>query len=301
MEVENKNFTKTFLASISILALIAIFILFNQVHRLHKQLNTQKDALAQTNTEITTLNANSAQLQDSLKNLQDSQMSLKQIQASSISLALINLQHDLLQGSSKASLLNTFATIQILSENLHAASVNTNLMHLASSLNQLPNINPSQAIQQLQTLQAGIASLSFVTSIPDHAASESGAMNPTTNSSFKKILATIWQQIKSLVIVRSDNAIGTQLVSAAARFDAMRQINLLTQQAEWQILTTQDPSTTLTQLKIAITAYTTTNPAQTAWLSQFNQVQNSNNYYNNSQIQAVLTAINNLQQALILE
>lgn len=293
--VSAKSVSKFIFLVLSILSFIFTLVLFVQVHHLHQLLNQQQD---QFNTQISHLQSNSTEINNSLKDLESAQMSLKQMQAVSANLAAIELEHNVLQGQNKTILLNGFNSVVALSAPIHASSVNVAINQLQQAINNLPSLNPANALASLSTLQASLASLSFVNSIP-----EPTPINPTVNNThgFTYALHKIWQELKSLVIVRSDNAIGAQLVSAAARFDAVRQLNLLIQEAQWQILTMQDPSNTLTQLKINIAAYTQNDQNQAAWLNQLNQLTTAANYYTQAQIQPVLTAINNLQQALSLQ
>ncbi len=289
-----RRFIKITLIFLGVLSFVFTLVLFGQLQHLKKSINNQ---LNNVNAQMTTLSTNANTISTTLSNIQASEGSLKQIQATTASLALIELQHNLLQGMDKSILLSNLSNLQTLTADLHSNDINTNLNQLNASINSLPNINPNDAITTLNTLKASIATLSFVQSIPS-APSTNAA--PETHG-FNALMQSLWQKFKSLIIVRTDNTIGTQLVSDAARFDAVRTLNLLIQEAQWQILNLQDPSTTLTQLQIATSAYTQTNQAQAAWLAQLTQLQTGSNYYTATEITPVLEKINNLQQALSLQ
>ena len=289
-----RRFIKITLMFLGLLSFVFTLILFGQLQHLKKSFNNQ---LGNANAQITTLSTNANTMSSTLSNIQASEGSLKQIQATTANLALIELQHNLLQGMDKSILLSNLNNLQTLTADLHATDVNTDLNQLNESISALPNINPNNAITELNTLKASIATLSFVNSIPS--AMPENAM--PAQHGFSALLQSLWQKFKSLIIVRTDNTIGTQLVSDAARFDAVRTLNLLIQEAQWQILNLQDPSATLTQLQIATSAYTEANQAQAAWLAQLTQLQTGSNYYTTAEITPVLQKINNLQQALSLQ
>jgi hypothetical protein len=285
-----QRFIKITLMCVGLLSFIFTLILFGQLQHLKKSLNN-------ANAEISTLNSNTSAINNTLSTIQAATGSLKQTQATAANLALIELEHNLLQGMNKSILLSNLNNLQTLTTNLHSNDINTNLNQLNQSISALPDINPNNAITTLNTLKASIATLSFVNSIPNATPENT---TPTQHG-FNALLQSLWQKFKSLIIVRTDNTIGTQLVSDAARFDAIRTLNLLIQEAQWQILSLQDPSAMLTQLQIATSAYTEANQAQAAWLAQLTQLQTGNNYYTNAEITPVLQKINNLQQAISLQ
>lgn len=293
-----KRIVKILLALLSIITFVLALFLLQQNHHLHRLLKDQQNTLTATTNEMNTLSDSTTSLNNSLKDAEGAQLTLKQTQAASTSLALTELQHSILEGQSKAILLNNFMSVRILASAINSSAINNDVNQLETALNNLPSIDPENGITLLHTLQGSLANLSFITSLP---ASDNQPTATTNQHGFTQAMQTIWQELKSLIIVRSDNTIGAQLVSQSARFDAVRQINLLLQEAEWQILTQQDPSATLTQLKINISAYTQNDQNQATWLTQLNQLINSNSYYTTTQVQQVLTAINNLQQALNLQ
>ena len=289
-----RRFIKITLMCLGLLSFVFTLVLFGQLQHLKKSLN---DQLGNANSQISTLNMNTSSLSNTLTNIQASEGSLKQIQATTANLALIELQHNLLQGMDKGILLSNVNNLQTLTADLHSSDVCNNLNHLNASISALPNINPNNAITTLNTLKASIATLSFVNSIPN----PTTANTTPTQHGFNALLQSMWQKFKSLIIVRTDNTIGTQLVSDAARFDAVRTLNLLIQEAQWQILSLQDPSATLTELQITANAYTDTNQAQATWLAQLTQLQTGSNYYTATEITPVLEKINNLQQSISLQ
>jgi hypothetical protein len=275
-----------------IIAFILIGMLFINIQHLRVVLRTQQNQLDAAMAEIINLQNANTKLTDLLKDAQSAQTNLKAMQAASASLAVLQLRHDLLQGQNKDLLLNDFTGLQTLAAQLHSSSINTYLNQVQHALNNLPVVNPFDALNQLSNLQAGLANLSFINSIPI-------AQSPT-NITQTFSFSNLWQALKSLVIVRTDNAIGAQLVSDAARFDAVRQLNLLIEEASWQILTMQDPGNTLIQLKITLSAYTEANQNQAAWLVQLSHLQSADDFYTQAQIAPLLAALNNLQQALNL-
>lgn len=279
------------------LILLAIFILlfaalFLQVYDLRASLFETQAQLTLTANQLNNLqNANNI-LNSALKDTQNAQADLKSTQLASAGLSLLQLRHDVLNSQSKNILLNDFTNLQALTANLHIAQINTGLNQIQNALNALPTVNPANAITQLNNLQASLASLSFVQSVT--IAPESTSVNDLS-------LHNLWQKLKSLIIVRTDNSIGAQLVSDATRFDAVRQISLLLQEAQWQIIRLQDPSDFLTQARIMISAYTQADQNQAAWLGQLSRLQGASDFYTKDQIQPLLQALNNLQQAFNLQ
>lgn len=292
----NNSFKDTALKATPYVMIIALILGLSaswQTHKLNQELKSTQTQITtdetNQNTRLNALETNNAQLSSQFQNAQNTLSNLKHLQAINTSLVLTQLQHDLLQGANKNILLNDLTTLKAVSSNI--TSTSPLIQNLSDSINNLPNINPNQAISQLNLLQQSEASLSF--QIPS-------SSNPN-NIDIGNLLQKAWQHFKNLIIIRNNNTIGTQLVSDANRFDAVRQINLLTQEAIWQILSAQDPSATLMQLKITISAYTEANAAQSAWLAQLNTITTSNNFYTDTQIQPVLKTITLLQNQFSLQ
>ena len=292
-----KRFLKLMFFGLGLLGFIFALVLIVQFKALHDELRLQKNQLAMLEASSLQNKQNQIELQAKIDNLaalvdqlSDGRANLQQIQARSASIALSNLQTNLLQGQNKAILSNDLAVIYNLLIDLHQSTLTLLAQQLQLAIANLPNVNPEQALNQLAQLQQALATLTFITSAP--AAGDSAKVSA---SKTQGLLSNIWQQIKSLIIVRSDNQISNQLVTDTARFDALRTLQLLIQEAKWQILTGQDPTNTLTQLKIAVLAYTDANAAQSAWLNQLNLVQTAANYYPSNAVQNIDTLVTKLQ------
>ena len=296
-----KRFFKFIAFSLGILGLLLALLLVWQIKELHddvvleaNRISALERANLQINQTLTDLQAKANNLNDLFNQLSNGKENLQQIQAISASIALSNLQTNLAKGQSKAILITDTITINTLLNALHQSNLNLLSQQLQTALGELPNINQAAANAELSTLLQELATLNFNTSI-----SESAATNVNDQQhSEPGFLGAIWQQIKGLVVVRSDNQIGAQLVSDSARFDALRMLQLLIQEAKWQILSGQDPSATLTQLKITVSAYTAADAMQASWLNQLAALQNGSNFYPSMQVQNIFALINKLQVLL---
>ncbi|MDO8953866.1 MAG: uroporphyrinogen-III C-methyltransferase [Gammaproteobacteria bacterium] len=162
---------------------------------------------------------------------------------------------------------------------------------LNTLVNSLPAIDVDAVSSKLDQLSQGLASLQFVPAITPNSADLSASVATQTQlSGWKTGLAHSWQQLKSFLIIRTDNQVGPNLVSESARFDAIRSLQLSIDQAKWDMITgNQHYAQDLDQLQTQVQSLTVNNPAQQAWLSQLQALRAIPAVYPSDKLQAVET------------
>jgi hypothetical protein len=204
---------------------------------------------------------------------------------------LASLQMLLLQGQPKLLLQkDSQALSQVIARmnNAKATALNESLQE---QINALPQLNPAAAMAQLNQINQSFAALSFVPAV----GVQSKLIIPDSVQGF---WARLWYGIRGLIVVRTDNQIGTTLVTDTARVDALRTLNFQVQQAEWAIVHNQDPTLALTQLKATLTAFTAADASQAACLSQIDALLASPEFYTAASMTAILNSIAALQGVL---
>ncbi len=271
-----------------LLALLALGLCVFLFFKLHAAERRNQEQVAVFQAEQASLNS---QVTDALNHLSQADTSVEQANQLGGQTILASLQILLLQGQPKALLQsNAGALNQVIARlnNADAVALNTSLN---DKINALPEINPAAALSQLNQISQSFAGLSFVPAV--------GVQNkvniPETVNGF---WPRLWYSIRGLIVVRTDNQIGTTLITETARFDALRTFNFQVQQAEWQIIHNQDPSVTLTQLSTLLTNFTAADAQQAACLAQINALLASHDYYSAADVTAILSNIAALQAVL---
>lgn len=270
------------LSGLCLIFLIVLAVLFHR-QRVMDQTVTQ---------ELASLTQSQASLNAALSNLNQTASTVKEVKALAATTMLTHLQGLLLQNAPKPLLMNSVTALTAILNSLSDASVNTLTLQLNAGLDALPTLGTQNALTTLETLKTNVSTLSFVPAVSP--ASVQTAPPVSGQNFWQKLMA----EIRPLLVIRSNNAIGADLVTNAARFDAVRNINLLIKETEWQLTTAQDPTATLAQLKTLITTYTTADSAQAAWLAQLNALSSPPSFYTNAQITSLLTTISQLQSRL---
>ncbi len=265
--------------------LILITVLATQLHRqrvLDQVMSQELVNLTQSQTNFNT----------ALSNLNQTASTVKEVKALASTTMLTHLQALLLQNAPKPLLINSVTAVTAVLDSLSDASINALTVQLNGRVDALPNLGTQTALNTLEALKTSVSTLNFVPAVSPNQTVASPVI------SGQNFWQKLWSQIRPLLVIRSNNAIGADLVTNVARFDAVRNINVLIQETEWQLTTAQDPTATLAQLKTAITTYTIADPAQTAWLTQFNTLVSPPSFYSSTEVNDLLTTISQLQTQL---
>ncbi len=266
--------------------LILIIVLATQLHRQRVLDQAVRQELAGLTQSQTTLNT-------ALSNLNQAASTVKEVKALASTTMLTHLQALLLQNAPKPLLMNSVTAVTAVLDSLSDASINALTVQLNGRVDALPTLGTQTALTTLEILKINVSTLNFVPAVSPN---QTTASPVTSGQTFWQKL---WSQIRPLLVIRSNNAIGADLVTNAARFDAVRNINLLIQETDWQLTTAQDPSATLAQLKTVIMTYTIADSAQTAWLTQLATLSSPASFYTSAEITDLLTTISQLQSRLV--
>lgn len=215
------------------------------------------------------------------------------LQAILIQTLLANLQTLFLQAQPKAVLLQASVPLFSLLGTNTDPQVKVLSQQLQNELQALPAISVSQAALSLKAMKTTLSSLSFVPPATYSPASSTDASQEAAG-----FWARLWQHIQPLLVVRTENQIGSQFVTDVGRIDALRSLNAMIDEAVWQLMTEQDPSLALNQLKAAVSTATVSNTAQAVWLDQLNAFIQSNAYYTTLEMSSFTGTIAQLQRAL---
>ncbi|MDF2529353.1 MAG: HemX, putative uroporphyrinogen-III C-methyltransferase [Gammaproteobacteria bacterium] len=164
----------------------------------------------------------------------------------------------------------------------------------------LPKLDPNTAIQQLDQLQQQLATLQFVSAVaaPSPEQISDNTPSQTALSGWKTGLQQSWQQLKSFLIIRSNNQIGPDLVANTSRFDAVRTLQLSIAEAKWDVVTGNPQYLNdLDQLQSQVQSFTTNNAAQQTWLNQLQALRAIPAVYPADKLQALT---NSFQKVLSL-
>ncbi len=271
-----------------LLALLGIGLCVFLFFKLHDLRKANQDQTTTFQAEQASLNA---QVSAALSHLAQADTSIQQANQLGGQTILASMQILLLQGQSKTLLQtnsNALANVVARLNNPKATGLNESLQE---KINALPEINPADALTQLNQISQSFAALSFVPAV----AVQSKVAIPADVTGF---WARLWYEIRGLIVVRTDNQIGTTLVTDTSRFDALRTLNFQVEQAEWAILHNQDPTAALTQLKATLTNFTAADAAQAACLKQVNALLASHDFYAAADVSAILANISALQALL---
>lgn len=263
---------------LGLVAFVGMIILAVQFHHIKKTVG----GLEQSNTALTL----------SVTDLNRDQLSINTARNLASASLLANVQTLFMQGVPASQLLKNAAPLWAFLEGSSNPAVKTLAIQLKTELQALPEVNLPATFQQLDQLKASLATLSFALPVSQVITSV-GVVDAHSHWSTK-----LWQQLRGLLVVRTQNQIGADLVTNTARFDAVRHLNLLMDELKWQLMTAHDPAPILNELKADVVAYTADNAAQSAWLLALNTAFNVPQYYSTAQIQAVLTTIATLEAAL---
>lgn len=280
--------SKLALAALCLSGVCLILIIF-----LATQLHRQRVLDQAVSQELAGLTQSQANLSAALSNLNQTASTVKEVKALASTTMLTHLQALLLQNAPKPLLINSVTAVTAALNSLSDASINTLTVQLNGRVDALPNLGTQTALTTLEILKTNVSTLNFVPAVSPNQTTANSVINR------QNFWQKLWSQIRPLLVIRSNNAIGADLVTHAARFDAVRNINLLIQETEWQLITAQDPTATLAQLKTVIMTYTVADSAQAAWLSQWATLSSPGSFYTPSEITDLLTTISQLQTRLV--
>jgi uncharacterized protein HemX len=176
----------------------------------------------------------------------------------------------------------------------------TDLLHKIQNLNTLVNGLPKLDVDgvsaQLDQLSQGLANLNFVPPVlPNNQNSIADEGSQTQLSGWRTGLAHSWQQLKSFLVIRTDNQIGPSLVAQTTRFDAVRNLQLIIAQAKWDAITgNQNYNNDLDQLQSSIQTLTVNNQAQQTWLNQLQALKTMPAVYPSDKLQAIETSFDQI-------
>ncbi|MDF2940161.1 MAG: HemX, putative uroporphyrinogen-III C-methyltransferase [Gammaproteobacteria bacterium] len=170
-----------------------------------------------------------------------------------------------------------------------------NLLKQVQSLNvlisALPKVDTTSVNSQLDQLAQGIANLEFVAPVNPPSTEQANIPDQTQLSGWRTGLQQSWQQLKSFLIIRSNNQIGPNLVSDSARFDAVRSLQLSINEAKWDAISGNSQYLNdLDQLQNQIQNYTVNNAAQQTWLNQLQTLRATPAVYPSDKLEAVEAA-----------
>ena len=258
------------------------------LYQLHDMRQVNQDQVAVFQAQQASLNN---QVTLALTHLDQANTSIVQATQLGGQTLLSSLQILLLQGQSKTLLEANVNALQAELTRLNNPHVLSLGNDLKNQIGALPNINLADALTRLNQVSQNFANLSFVPAV----AVQAKVTIPETIQGF---WARLWYSIRGLIVVRTDNQIGTTLVTDASRFDALRTLNLQVQEVEWQLIHNQDPTIALTQLKTTLTTLTAADPNQAACLAQIDALIVSHDFYDAADVSAILTNIAALQSMI---
>jgi hypothetical protein len=271
-----------------LLALLGIGLCVFLFFRLHALTQTNQNQVATFQAQQATMNS---QLTAALSHLNQADTSVQEANQLGGQTVLASLQILLLQGQPKTVLQSDVAALVDVVVRLNQVEATSLTAHLKAQIDALPNLNPADALSKLDQISQSFANLSFVPAV----GVQSKMVIPANVQGF---WSRLWYGMSSLIVVRTDNQIGTTLVTETARFDALRTLNFQIQQIEWQILHNQDPTVALNQLKATLTEFTAADAHQTACLSQIDALLASGDFYAAADVNAILANIAALQAVI---
>ena len=260
---------------------LCAFLLY-QVHDLRK---TNQDQAAAFQAEQANLNN---QVTLALTHLDQANTSIMQANQLGGQTLLSSLQILLLQAQPKALLNSNVNALELelaRLNNPHATALGNTLR---DQINALPEINSADALTRLNQISQTFASLSFIPAVAVQA-------KITIPDAIQGFWPRLWYSIRGLIVVRTDNQIGTALVTDATRFDALRTLNLQVDEVQWQMIHNQDPTVALTQLKATLSNFTAADANQAVCLAQINALMGSHDFYATADVSAILATIAALQ------
>ncbi len=270
---------------LAILALLLCGFLFYQIHVMAKNNASQVSAFQNQQANLNN------QVNTALAHLDQADTSIEAANQLGGQTILASLQMLLLQGQPKILLEKNMAALQLVVGRLNHPEVTTLSNSLASKINALPDVNPADAQSRLTQISQSFASLSFIPAV----GAPSQVVIPANVNGF---WARLWYSIRGLIVVRTDNQIGTALVTDASRIDALRTLNLQVEEANWQLLHNEDPTPALIQLKTTLVAFTAADANQASCLAQIAALIDSHDFYAAADVSAILNNIASLQASI---
>ncbi|MCX7123559.1 MAG: hypothetical protein NTV32_07870 [Gammaproteobacteria bacterium] len=268
-----------------LMALLAIGLtvfLFFKLHAINQNNQAQMAAFQATQANL------NGQITAALSHLNQADTSIEQANQLGGQTILASLQMLLLQGQPKPLLeSNVLALSQVIVRlNNPKATDLTNA--LKDKVDALAEINPADALTRLTQVSQTFSNLQFIPVV----GVQSQVVIPDTIQGF---WSRLWYSIRSLIVVRTDNQIGTALVTDTSRFDALRTLNFQVAEAQSQIIHNQDPTPTLMALKATLIQFTAVDASQVACLAGVNALLASHDFYATAEVNGLLANIAALQ------
>jgi hypothetical protein len=271
----------------------AVIALQNDNQTLHQQLNTQQ----------ANLQAMQAAQENTINTLQASTLPMLSVHRMNLQAAYMNIQlgYWMFQHQEPTTLISK--QLDLAKQNLKYAgasgqSLVASLDDLNDKLNSLPRVDINQVLTQMVALQASFANLNFKPVAVINTNSNQTAQAPG-HLNWRQSLAYSLVQLKSQLIIQTNDQVGNELVSQASRVDAIRTLNLDLAVAKWYAITNNPNYTeSLNQLVLDIQQYTAQNSAQTNSLNQALALQNLPISYSSNQLQDMNAGFNHLMEAI---
>ncbi|MDQ8039510.1 MAG: uroporphyrinogen-III C-methyltransferase [Rickettsiella sp.] len=262
-----------------------------------------QEQLSQYQTKYQTLEKNVTQIQNFIQKKFSSNAS--KIQISNIHQLIQQAQDSLFYLRDVANALSalTLADKQLGElSSLPIESLHNLLMQNITSLKALPQIDLSNALTQLNSLQNQVIQLPLISTTPIPTKEATNASNPSTSE--KNWMSAIFSSLRSfqqlIVIQHLDKPIEPLLPQAQQQY-LQHNLQLLLQQAQWALLHHQQKiyQTSLQQIKEIIQQYFSTNASSTRTVMQtINELETINLQPNLPDLAPTLDAIASLDKMI---